>query len=203
MSNGRHCDATLSCPGRVKSAADARKAQDIANAFLGVCRRLARRGAGPPSWAARRRRGGGGSLQQQPGHNRRRRRHPEGHQSPARSRARIRSMLKVTVAEVQRNAVKQLGVDLNGGITMGAFKAAFSTDNPFPVTGVAAPQPRSGRQRRSQRRHQQLQPRHLRHTPRARADRHGPHARRADVDRDLRRIRRLPRRRRIPGSDRS
>ena len=44
--------------------------------------------------------------------------------------------LKVTVAEIQRNAVKQLGVDLNGGITMGAFKAAFSTDNPFPVNGV-------------------------------------------------------------------
>src|SRR5262249_2373270 len=29
--------------------------------------------------------------------------------------------LKVTVAEVQRNIVKQLGVDLNGAITLGQF----------------------------------------------------------------------------------
>ncbi len=41
--------------------------------------------------------------------------------------------LKVTVAEVQRNVAKQLGINLQGGISIGSFGASFITDNPFSV----------------------------------------------------------------------
>jgi pilus assembly protein CpaC len=44
--------------------------------------------------------------------------------------------LKVTVAEIQRNAAKQLGIDLRGAITVGQFASAFRIDNPFPVHGA-------------------------------------------------------------------
>jgi pilus assembly protein CpaC len=46
-------------------------------------------------------------------------------------------MLKVTVAEVQRNVVKQLGIDLNGSIGYGTHVVNFNTDNPFSVQGQA------------------------------------------------------------------
>ena len=42
-------------------------------------------------------------------------------------------LLKVTVAEVQRNVLKQLGVDLSGSIAMGSFAIGTPT-NPFAVT---------------------------------------------------------------------
>jgi len=42
--------------------------------------------------------------------------------------------LKVTVAEVDRNILKQLGINLNGGLSVGSFKSLISTDNPFGVT---------------------------------------------------------------------
>jgi pilus assembly protein CpaC len=43
--------------------------------------------------------------------------------------------LKVTVAEVQRNVAKQLGVNLSGSISIGSFGANLVTDNPFGVSG--------------------------------------------------------------------
>jgi pilus assembly protein CpaC len=42
-------------------------------------------------------------------------------------------MLKVTVAEVQRNVVKQLGINMNGSIGYGTFFPV--TDNPFSASG--------------------------------------------------------------------
>jgi len=42
-------------------------------------------------------------------------------------------MLKVTVAEVQRNVIKQLGINMNGSIGYGTFFPV--TDNPFSATG--------------------------------------------------------------------
>jgi pilus assembly protein CpaC len=45
--------------------------------------------------------------------------------------------LKVTVAEVQRNIAKQLGLDLQGGISIGQFAVGLATDNPFSVAGKA------------------------------------------------------------------
>jgi pilus assembly protein CpaC len=47
-------------------------------------------------------------------------------------------MLKVTVAEVQRDVIKQLGVDLTsatGGLGMGSAVLDFRNFNPFPVYG--------------------------------------------------------------------
>ena len=49
-------------------------------------------------------------------------------------------MLKVTVAEVQRDVVKQLGIDLSsaaGGLGFGQAVLDFSNTNPFPVYGQA------------------------------------------------------------------
>jgi len=49
-------------------------------------------------------------------------------------------MLKVTVAEVQRSVIKQLGIDLQGSIGYGTTVVSFNTDNPFSAFG----QPLSG-----------------------------------------------------------
>jgi pilus assembly protein CpaC len=52
-------------------------------------------------------------------------------------RGRDQVMLKVTVAEVQRDVIKQLGIDLNGSINYGSAVLNFNTSNPFSVTGQA------------------------------------------------------------------
>jgi pilus assembly protein CpaC len=52
-------------------------------------------------------------------------------------RGRDQVMLKVTVAEVQRDVIKQLGIDLQGTIGNGASSLTFSTNNPFSATGKA------------------------------------------------------------------
>ena len=44
-------------------------------------------------------------------------------------------MLKVTVAEVQRDVIKQLGIDLSGTIGSGTSVLTFNNTNPFPVVG--------------------------------------------------------------------
>jgi pilus assembly protein CpaC len=46
-------------------------------------------------------------------------------------------MLKVTVAEVQRDVIKQLGIDLTGSVGFGSAVLDFSNINPFPVYGQA------------------------------------------------------------------
>jgi len=51
-------------------------------------------------------------------------------------RGRDQVMLKVTVAEVQRDVVKQLGVDLNGSLNYGSAVVNFNNNNPFGVTGT-------------------------------------------------------------------
>jgi pilus assembly protein CpaC len=50
-------------------------------------------------------------------------------------REREQVMLKVTVAEVRRDIIKQLGVDLNGTFNYGAAVVNFNSTNPFSVTG--------------------------------------------------------------------
>jgi pilus assembly protein CpaC len=52
-------------------------------------------------------------------------------------RGRDQIMLKVTVAEVQRDVVKQLGIDLNGSLNYGTAVVNFNTSNPFSATGTA------------------------------------------------------------------
>ena len=45
--------------------------------------------------------------------------------------------LKVTVAEVQRDVVKQLGIDLSGNLNYGSAVVNFNTSNPFTANGQA------------------------------------------------------------------
>jgi pilus assembly protein CpaC len=46
-------------------------------------------------------------------------------------------MLKVMLAEVRRDVIKQLGVDLSGSFNYGTNVVNFNTQNPFSVTGQA------------------------------------------------------------------
>src|SRR5690606_28456616 len=50
-------------------------------------------------------------------------------------RGRDQVMLKVTVAEVQRDVVKQLGINLNGSVGAGSSVVNFNTNNPFTAFG--------------------------------------------------------------------
>src|SRR5512135_1392425 len=50
-------------------------------------------------------------------------------------RGRDQVMLKVTVAEVQRDVIKQLGIDLSGSFNYGTAVVNFNTTNPFSAVG--------------------------------------------------------------------
>jgi pilus assembly protein CpaC len=52
-------------------------------------------------------------------------------------RGRDQIMLKVTVAEVQRDVIKQLGIDLSGTLNYGTAVVNFNTSNPFSAYGQA------------------------------------------------------------------
>ncbi|MBV9261069.1 MAG: type II and III secretion system protein family protein [Pseudolabrys sp.] len=52
-------------------------------------------------------------------------------------RGRDQVMLKVTVAEVQRDVIKQLGIDLSGATNFGQTVISYATSNPFSATGQA------------------------------------------------------------------
>ena len=51
-------------------------------------------------------------------------------------RDRDQVMLKVTVAEVARDVVKQLGIDLSGSLNYGTAVVNFNTSNPFSASGA-------------------------------------------------------------------
>jgi len=50
-------------------------------------------------------------------------------------RGRDQVMLRVTVAEVRRDVIKQLGIDLSGSINYGSAVVNFNTTNPFSANG--------------------------------------------------------------------
>ena len=50
-------------------------------------------------------------------------------------RGRDQVMLKVTVAEVQRDIIKQLGIDLSGSLSYGSSVLNFNNTNPFTALG--------------------------------------------------------------------
>jgi pilus assembly protein CpaC len=52
-------------------------------------------------------------------------------------RGRDQVMLRVTVAEVQRDVIKQLGIDISGSLSYGSTVLNFNNANPFPATGAA------------------------------------------------------------------
>ena len=45
-------------------------------------------------------------------------------------------MLKVTVAEMDRQVIKQLGVNLSGSLGYGTAVVNFNNNNPFPINGM-------------------------------------------------------------------
>lgn len=48
-------------------------------------------------------------------------------------------MLRVTIAEVQRDVVKKLGIDLTSTLNNGNWSSAIATANPFPITSGIDP----------------------------------------------------------------
>jgi pilus assembly protein CpaC len=52
-------------------------------------------------------------------------------------RGRDQVMLRVTVAEVQRDVLKQLGIDLSGKLNYGTALINFNSTNPFNASGVS------------------------------------------------------------------
>jgi pilus assembly protein CpaC len=52
-------------------------------------------------------------------------------------RGRDQVMLKVTVAEIQRDIIKQLGIDLSGAFNYGTAVLNFNTVNPFSASGTS------------------------------------------------------------------
>jgi pilus assembly protein CpaC len=52
-------------------------------------------------------------------------------------RGRDQVMLKVTVAEVQRSIIKQLGIDLSGSLNYGTAVVKFNNTNPFTASNAA------------------------------------------------------------------
>ena len=99
-------------------------------------------------------------------------------------------MIKITVAEMQRTVIKQLGIDLNGSFQAGPATFGLVNQNPLDHRSAAE--------------HHQQPDRYVqvgdRHVARDGAGRRGSHLGRADPHRDLGRIRVLPGRRRVPDS---
>jgi pilus assembly protein CpaC len=52
-------------------------------------------------------------------------------------RGRDQVMLKVTVAEVQRDVIKQLGIDISGSLNYGTAVVSLNSSNPFTASGVS------------------------------------------------------------------
>jgi pilus assembly protein CpaC len=53
-------------------------------------------------------------------------------------------MLKVTIAEIQREAVKKLGINISGSGTQGNWSGAVATANTFPITPAVSPSAAAG-----------------------------------------------------------
>ena len=145
----------------------------------------------------RRRAAGDGHRQGLRRHQRRRRARP----SPAQVvnsltvAGKDQVMLKVTVAEIQRVVLKQLGINTAGTWQVGNLGGAAGVfDAPFtPVSAGCSSNSADRRRRRQQ---------HRRDAAGRRARTASAHAGRADAHRDLRRERQVHRRRRDPGAGR-
>ena len=105
--------------------------------------------------------------------------------------------LKVTIAEVQRAVVKQLGINVTGAFNGDGRSASGPTSRRRRrLSPLRSLRRAGGDRRRASRAATFIDPGDA---AGARRDEHDPHARRADADRGLRRDGGLPRRRRVPG----
>jgi pilus assembly protein CpaC len=124
--------------GGVRNAADARKAQDIANIFVNGGAQVQQQsaGGGGGGGGAAPAGGGGAGVTISTGST--------GNSAPPTSKVinmlaiegEDQVQLKVTVAEVQRNIAKQLGIQITGALDM-AGQARIITGNPFAVSNKA------------------------------------------------------------------
>ncbi|MBT9291279.1 type II and III secretion system protein family protein [Prosthecodimorpha staleyi] len=112
---------TVVLSGSVRSPSDAMQALEVASRFVG-----APVGGGTTGSTAAA--GGGGSSASSTGDSLQ-------VVNALTIRGKDQVMLKVTIAEVQRSVVKQLGIDLAAVATGGSFTTAFATSNPFAVNG--------------------------------------------------------------------
>ena len=112
-------------------------------------------------------------------------------------RGRDQVMLKVTVAEVQRDVIKQLGIDLNGSLELRQRGAQLQQ-----LQSVHRARPAAGRGQRHRGHLPTVAGRFPGDAARDGAGRRDPHAGGAEPDGDLGRERELPRGRRISGAGR-
>ena len=130
--------------GTVRNASDARQAQDVANIFANGG---ANSGGGAQGASAS---GGGGSSGAAAGLSVNVSASSGSGSAPTSSVINLLTIegedqvhLKVTVAEVQRNIAKQLGIEMSGNINIGKFSSCSvagvcsTTGNPFGVNGNA------------------------------------------------------------------
>jgi len=120
--------------GTVRTPADSRKAQDIANIFANGGANVQPAGSGSSGTSG----GDGGSGSVSISLN------TTTSEPPTSSVVNLLAVegedqvhLKVTVAEVQRNIAKQLGVNISGVLDSGNFVSSIITDNPFAVANKA------------------------------------------------------------------
>lgn len=119
----RTVNDTIILTGEVDSAAEAQRAKDIANAFVGTTSY----GGGSSS-------GGSGTSISFSGTELVR----GDVINSITIRGRDQVMVKVTIAEVNRQVIKQLGVNANGSWTMGGQESSFGFQNPLTHTAVPA-----------------------------------------------------------------
>lgn len=116
---------TVVLSGSVGSGADAIQAYEVASKFVGAPVDTASRSGGNAASAAAVVAGAVGSTIQVV--------------NALTIRGKDQVMLRVTIAEVQRDVVKKLGIDLTSALSNGNWAMKLSTSNPFPITPAITP----------------------------------------------------------------
>ena len=116
---------TVVLSGSVGSGADAIQAYEVASKFVGAPIDTASRSGGNAASAAAVVAGAVGSTIQVV--------------NALTIRGKDQVMLRVTIAEVQRDVVKKLGIDLTSALSNGNWAMKLNTANPFPITPAITP----------------------------------------------------------------
>jgi pilus assembly protein CpaC len=111
--------------GSVRNASEAMQAEEVASRFVGAEPKGGGGGGGGGAGGAGGSAGAGGASSAIQVVN------------ALAIRGKDQVMLKVTIAEIQRSVVKQLGIDLSALATSGGLTTALATSNPFAVNGAS------------------------------------------------------------------